>query len=263
MVPKQRYLYLTMRFIVINVLIVDDESPARARLKKLLQPYPDFQVIAEAENGISALQLTQQFSPDVIFLDIEMPELNGIEVAIALNIKSPLIVFITAYDEFALKAFEINAIDYLLKPINKNRFFHSLEKIRKNINHAQLPMLSKVLSSLGDLKQNKRLAVKIGGKYEVFNPLDVSAVRSRDHYSCIIVGTKEYLSDESLDVIHQKLGTAHYMRIHRNAIINTNFLSQLKRMGDRKFIAKLSDELSSEILISKERLPEIKEFLSL
>jgi len=248
---------------VVRAIIVDDEQPARDRLKKLLCGYTDIEIISEATDGTMALEQVESLSPDIVFLDIEMPELNGLEVARTLGVNGPLIVFVTAYDEYALKAFESSAVDYIVKPINSKRLDFSIEKIRKNLSGQKNNNLEELFQKLNQANKPIRLAVRIGAKYEVFNPSDISAIIARDHYSTIIVGDKELLSEEPLEAVLGRLDNNLFLRVHRNAILNINYLVELKREGDRKFTAKLSDKRKTEIPISRERLPEIKKFLGL
>src|SRR5665213_96564 len=133
---------------MIRAVIVDDEIPAIDRLKKLLKPYADFDIVGEAHDGLAALSLVAEKKPDVVFLDIDMPELSGLEVARTLGVDGPLIIFATAYDEHALEAFESSAVDYLVKPINTTRLDFTIEKIRKSLMKRSGVSLESLLTKL-------------------------------------------------------------------------------------------------------------------
>ncbi len=248
---------------MIRTLIADDEPPAIVRLKKLLQPFEDFDIIGEASDGLSTLTLVEEKNPDLLFLDIDMPELSGLDVARTLGVSGPMIVFTTAYNEYALEAFESSAIDYLVKPINKARLDFSIEKIRKSHSKTKNLTLDLLFNKLRQKDNPVRLAVRVGNKYEVFDPKDISAILSKDHYSQINVNGRELLSDDSLESIYSRLDCRDFIRIHRGAIINVKLLQELRREGDRKYTAILSDRLQTQVPVSRERLPKLKQILGL
>ena len=245
---------------MIRAILVDDELPAIERFKKLLRVYSDVDVVGEAHDGLAALELIQSKKPDLVFLDIAMPELNGLEVARTLGINGPSIVFVTAYDEHALAAFESNAIDYLVKPINTSRLDLTIEKLRKSFQSKNPhPSHTTFLKS----QENRRLAVKIGTRYEIFDPKKISVAFSRDHYTALLVEGRELLSDDSLEAILERLDPSTFVRVHRSSIINIHYLKELKREGDRKFTAILADPDQTQVNVSRERLPILKEILGL
>ncbi|MBK9321614.1 MAG: response regulator transcription factor [Bdellovibrionaceae bacterium] len=248
---------------MIRAILVDDEMPAIDRLKKLLKSFNDLDVVGEAYDGLSALSLIEEKKPDIVFLDIEMPELNGLEVAKTLGVQGPPIIFVTAYDEHALKAFESSAIDYLVKPINTTRLEFAIEKIRKSLSKEKDGSLETLLSKLQGNGNPTRLAVKIGTKYEVFDPSLISVAISKDHYTSLIVDGRELLCDDSLEAIIARLDPTIFIRVHRGAALNIRFLKELKREGDRKFTAILNDKGQSQVQVSRERLPRLKKFLGL
>jgi DNA-binding LytR/AlgR family response regulator len=248
---------------MIKTLIVDDEVPARSRLVRMLAEFKDIQVVSEASNGLEALQIAENLKPDLVFLDIEMPELNGLEVADAWGGEGPAVVFVTAYSEHALKAFELSALDYLVKPVSPERLAETIERVRKQKNPAPLAKLQKFLEKLEEGRVKRRMAVKCGAKYRVFDPAQVSAVIARDHYAVILVEGQELLADDSLDTLAQRLDTGRFLRIHRSAIINMDFLKELEHEGDRKYLAVLSDIGKTRLPVSRERLDELKKVLNL
>lgn len=248
---------------MIRAILVDDEMPAVDRLKKLLKPYTDLDVIGEAHDGLSALTLIEEKKPDVVFLDIDMPELSGLEVAKTLGVNGPPIIFVTAYDEYALEAFESSAIDYLVKPINTSRLEFAMEKIRNSLLKTKDGALNSLLTKLQANGNSSRLAVKVGLKYEVFDPSTIAVAIAKDHYTSLFIDGRELLCDDSLEAIVNRLDPNLFIRVHRGAALNIKFLKELKREGDRKYIAILMDKAQTQVPVSRERLPQLKKFLGL
>ncbi len=248
---------------MIKVLIVDDEGPARSRLHRMLSVFPDLELAGEASNGLEALRVAQELKPDLVFLDIEMPELNGLEVAEAWIGEGPSVVFVTAYSEHALKAFELSAVDYLVKPVSPERLSETMEKIRKRKGSAPFTRLQELMTKLEEGRAKRRMAVKCGSKYKVFDPAQVSAVIAKDHYAVLLVDGQELLADDRMDAIAQRLDPKKFLRIHRGAIINLDYLKELEHEGDRKYFAVLSDPLKTRLAVSRERLDDLKKKLEL
>lgn len=248
---------------MIRVLIVDDEAPARARLIRMLSSFPDLKVVGEASNGLEALQAAHEVKPDLVFMDIEMPELNGLEVAETWGGEGPAVVFVTAYSEHALKAFELSALDYLVKPVVPERLAETVERIRKRKNPMSPENLQLFLEKMEAGRAKKRMAVKCGAKYKVFDPTQVSAIIARDHYAVLLVEGQELLADDRLEALAQRLDSSKFLRIHRSAIINLDFLKELEHEGDRKYLAVLSDPMKTRLPISRERLEDLKKVLGL
>jgi two-component system LytT family response regulator len=246
---------------VIRVLVVDDEQPARERLIRLLESMEGVELVGEAADGLAALEAIAAQRPDLVFLDIEMPELNGLEVARSLGPDGPAIVFATAYDQYALEAFDAAAVDYLVKPIAKDRLAAAIDRARSR--GAGAAPLHELLGRLGSAQQPVRMAVRTGNRYAVFDPSQISAVLAQDHYANILCGGRELLSDESLDVIAARLDAARFVRVHRSAIINLDYLGELERLGDRKYVAVLSDPARTRVPVSRDRLPALKKRLGL
>lgn len=249
---------------MIRAVVVDDEAPALIRAKNLLKAFKDIDVIGEAGDGLSALAVIADKAPDVVFLDIDMPELSGLEVARTLGVNGPLIIFVTAYDEYALQAFESNAIDYLVKPIHQLRLEFTIEKLRKSLlKNRDAAALAGLFSKMQLAGNPLRLAVKIGIRYEVFDPAAISAAIAEDHYTALIVDGRRLLTDDSLESIFARLDQSRFVRVHRGAVVNLSFIKELKREGDRKFTAIMNDPQKSQIPVSRERLPHLKKFLGI
>lgn len=249
--------------VTMRALIVDDEAPARARLSRMLSELKDLKVVGEASNGVEALQAAEKLNPDVVFLDIEMPELNGLEVARTWAGEGPAVIFVTAYSEHALRAFEVSAMDYLVKPVVPERLVEAIQKVRKRRSAKPTDQLKTLLEKWEKDRVPNRMAVKCGTKYRVFDPAQISAVVARDHYSVILVEGQELLADDSLETLAKRLDVDRFLRIHRSAIINLDFLKELEHEGDRKYLAVLSDPLKTKLPVSRERLEDLRKILGL
>jgi two-component system LytT family response regulator len=242
-----------------RAIIVDDEKPARDRLARMIVKNSEIEIVGNAENGIDALTLIESKKPDVVFLDIEMPEMDGFGVArsiLEMSFAPPAIVFVTAFSEFAIKAFEVSAIDYLVKPVNETRFLATIARL--NQNGRQRKSILSLIENIHSDKKDEKFALKIGAKYVVCDPAKISAIKASDHYSIILVGGQELLSDEPLDSLLKKINNQKFVRIHRSGIINLDFLKELERVGDRKYVAILSDQNNTKIAISRDKLDQIK-----
>jgi two-component system LytT family response regulator len=246
--------------VTVRTLIVDDEAPARQRLRRLLQARVEVEIVGEASDGVSALEQVRALRPDLMFLDIEMPELDGLAVAEALPADGPAVVFVTAYDEHALRAFELAAIDYLVKPVVAQRLDDALARLPARRPSADLGAL---MTGLNRGRPLQRMAVRCGSRVQVFDPATVSAVLARDHYSAILIGAQELLSDDPLDVFERRLDPARFLRVHRSAIVNLASVKELILEGDRRYVAVLADAGAPRVPISRERLNALKARLGL
>jgi two-component system LytT family response regulator len=248
---------------MIRVLIVDDEPLARSRLARMLLEFKDLEVVGEAANGLEALRASQELGPDLLFLDIEMPELNGLEVAEALGAEGPAVVFVTAYSEHALRAFDLSALDYLVKPVVPQRLSETIQRVRKKKGSGSPEEIHKALESFERGNPLRRMAVKCGSKYKVFDPAKVSAIVAKDHYAMLLVEGKELLADDRLEKLALRLNPERFLRIHRSAIINLDYLKELEHEGDRKYMAVLSDPAKTRLPVSRERLEEVRKKLEM
>lgn len=239
----------------IRTLIVDDEPLARERLRKLLQAEADIEIVGECADGRQALELANQERPDLLFLDVQMPELDGFGVVAGLESDPPpAVVFVTAYDRFALRAFEVHALDYLLKPFDRERFQTALERARKLVHQRQTGDLSARLSSLlTDLKTDKgeskyvdRLAVKTEGRVLFFKIDDIDWIEAADNYVNIHVGAEQHLHRETMSALEAKLPSSRFIRISRSTIVNIERIKEMQPMfhGDYVVILKNGAKLS-------------------
>ena len=220
---------------VIRTLIVDDEPVARRGVRRLLHSDPDIEIAGEAANGAEAVRLIAELRPDLVFLDVQMPELNGFEVIAAVGVAAvPVIVFVTAHDAFALRAFEVQALDYLLKPFDDERFRTVLTRAKQHVRSAHAHALGRRLESLLDQYAERgepritRIMVKNAGVV-FFQPVDdIDWLEAADYFVKIHTGGRVHLVSNSLTRLEQRLDPAAFMRVHRSAIVNLSRVRELR-----------------------------------
>lgn len=220
----------------IRTLIVDDESLARDRLRQLLTKETEVELVGECADGRDAVAAIQSAKPDLVFLDVQMPELDGFSVLAELSGKPmPVIVFVTAHDKFALRAFEVHAVDYLLKPFDRERFQkalgRALEQVKHREGHAIIERQAALLAELKPAaKSPERLAVKSGGSVLWVNLVEVDWIGSADNYAELHVGAKSHLLRETLSALEARLDSEKFVRISRSLIVNVKRIKELKRL---------------------------------
>ena len=237
----------------LRAMIIDDEELARKRLRKMLKKYEEeVEIIGEARNGEEAVERINSARPDVIFLDVQMPGFDGFEVVRRLKSK-PHIVFATAYDEFALKAFEENTVDYLLKPIEERRLDKAIDKLRQLFDAHQLHLDRNVERLLARLASAplKRLQVKVGDRIVLVECEDIVYFEARDKYTYMHTADQEYILDLTLAELESKLEAADFVRIHRSAIINVKHILELVKWFGGKYKVKLKDGSKTELIVSR------------
>ena len=209
-----------------RVLIVDDEAPARARLRQMLAAHEDVEVAGEAETGVQAMEMTAQLKPDAILLDIQMPGPTGIDVAASLPAPRPHIIFCTAYEQHAVDAFELHAVDYLLKPISRARLAQALERVRAM--PAREPGLDRALR--GQRSGPARFLVKSGAQYLVVNEAKVLYFASEEGQTRLVAEGGQYWMDPTLNELEQRLDGGRFFRISRAAMVNLNAITAVSGM---------------------------------
>lgn len=209
---------------MIKSIIVDDEPLARDIIKDYLKDYPSIAVTEECNNGFEGLKAIQQHQPDLVFLDIQMPKINGFEMLELID-NTPSLIFTTAFDEFAIKAFEKNAIDYLLKPFSKERFAKSIEKfMQKPDNNAVQNILEE--ASLTPSQQN-RVVVKDGPKIKIIPISKIQYFEAADDYVKIICDDGVFLKYKTMAFYEKSLAPFHFVRIHRSYLVNTQLITRI------------------------------------
>lgn len=238
-------------------IIIDDEELARKRLVRLLQSYPFLEIIAEASNGLEGLRLIELHQPDLIFLDIEMPVMNGFEMLSNLK-KQPKVIFTTAYDQYAIKAFEENSVDYLLKPIEKERLEKSMEKLMHNQQPIALP-IQHLLNQLKPKKEIKTLTVKIGDKILLIPLHQIVAIEAEEKY--VFLHTEDgnkHLTDFTLTRLEEKLPDV-FCRIHRSIIINTDKIKEIRKSFNGALVFVMSTLTQSKFTSSRSNSEALRE----
>lgn len=213
-----------------KALIIDDEPLAIQIIKEYLGEIPEIEIIGEVNNGFDGLKAINELKPDLVFLDIQMPKLTGFEMLELLD-NPPMIVFATAYEEFALKAFEKNAVDYLLKPFSKNRFNQAVQKLIKQFaeNKLQVQDYTPLLNNINSARENlDRIVVKESGKILIIPVTDVYYLEAADDYVVISTANKEYVKNATMKYYEDSLPSDNYVRIHRSCIININFVKEIQ-----------------------------------
>ncbi|MDQ8003981.1 MAG: LytTR family transcriptional regulator DNA-binding domain-containing protein [Pedobacter sp.] len=212
-----------------KTIIIEDEQLARQRLKRLLANYDEIEIIAEAENGLQGLELINKHQPDLIFLDIEMPILNGFEMLAKLSEYQPKVVFTTAYDQYAIKAFDEGSIDYLLKPIELERLDKTIHKLKQTNLAKPAIAIEDLLLQIKGKTAIKTLTVKLGDRILLIKIDDIIHIQAEDKYVFLHTNDgKKHLTDYTLSVLETKLPD-DFLRIHRSDIINTNHITEIRR----------------------------------
>lgn len=210
-----------------KVIIIDDESAGRKLIKEYLNDFPNLILVGEANNGVDAIKVINEFKPDLIFLDIQMPGMTGFEVLPYLE-EIPQIIFSTAYDQYALKAFEVHAVDYLLKPYTKERFQKAIQRIQENNN---TPTASSLAENIIMEKQNypDRILVQQGKKLITIAVKDIIRIEADGDYSKLVVGDSSFLSNYGISKLEKKLDPKLFIRVHRSSIINLQSVESLDK----------------------------------
>ena len=224
----------------ITVLIVDDEAPARAIVREYLSDYPQFVVAAECANGYEAVKAAGEHRPDLIFLDIQMPKLDGFEVLDLLETK-PQVVFVTAYDEYAIRAFEVHAIDYLLKPFTAARFAevvaHAEEMVRRREGESR--DVASVTTSIR--KPLQRIAFRDGATIDVVPVQRIDYIEAQDDYLHVWSRGQKYVKQQTLGELEALLDATRFIRVHRSYIVNLESLARVEPYAKDSRVALLKD----------------------
>lgn len=225
----------------IKTILIDDEEIALHRLKKVLEAYPMIKVIGEATDGRSAIALINQLQPDLVFLDIQMPELTGFEVLSGLEV-NPMIVFVTAYEEYAVKAFEENSLDYLLKPVEEERLAITVNRILKKSSSGEdtVSAIRKLLLEVQEKKNISTIPVKTGQKISLIHVPDIYYFEARDKYVFIHTKDSEYLVDYPLNFLEEHLPEV-FMRVNRGYIVNKMQIKEIHKYFKGTYVFIMND----------------------
>lgn len=241
-----------MNFLPIHTIIADDEPLARGKLRMLLDSEPGIRIIAECENGNEAISALKAYKPDLLLLDIQMPDADGFQVLETLAPEDmPMIIFTTAYDQYAIRAFEEHALDYLLKPFDQERLHAAIERARLEIlNRHDRELTSRILDMLSSIKASqqteRRFVIKSGGRVVFLDVDDIDWVEAAANYVKLNAGGRSYLLRDTISRISERLDPSQFVRIHRSILVNVRKIKELQpcNSGEYMVILRNGKELS-------------------
>jgi two-component system, LytTR family, response regulator len=233
----------------IRTLIIEDEEPARDIVKTYLKKYPEVEIIGEAADGFTGVKAINELKPDLLFLDIQLPKLTGFEI-LELAEHSPVIIFTTAYDQFALKAFEMNATDYLLKPFSADRFDSAIQKAIAKLNSKQdeAPSIQKLVETIDEKTESiDRVVVKTGTKIKVIPTEKIIYIEAQDDYVMIYAEEGKHLKEKTMKYFENHLDVLQFVRIHRSYIVNVNHIAQLEHFSKDSYVVILKNGVKLKV----------------
>jgi len=252
----------------LRVLIVDDEPIARRVLRQELACLEQVDVVGEADNGELALARINALTPDVVFLDIQMPLMGGFEVLSRINGgRMPVVVMVTAFDQYAIRAFEAGAVDYLLKPVSQWRLQQSVERAGKLLRSPQavaenIAELQQIAASDAQPESRiKKVVGKAGDEYFLLNPEEVLAFRADGDLVWILTAKQRYLATQNLKTLEERLSPASFRRIHRNALVNINQIRKMSSLSSQRWLITLNNGV--EFVVSKRQAQHVRDVLHL
>lgn len=231
----------------VRTLIIDDEPLAREGIRMMLEDDPDISIIGECADGRQAVIQIIENTPDLIFLDVQMPEMTGFDVLAAVGLERiPAVIFVTAYDKYALEAFEVHALDYLLKPFTRQRFVKALERAKASLMHTRSEEINDRLAALlQDLKPGEkyleRVVIKEAGRLSFLSVEEIDWVEAADTYVRLHVGGTSHLIRGTMGGLEARLNPARFLRVHRSTIINVNRIKELHPLFHGEYIITLRD----------------------
>ena len=224
----------------ITALIVDDEELARLVLRELIQAHPELQLVAECANGFEAVKAVAEQKPDLIFLDVQMPKLSGFDVLELIG-TATLVIFVTAYDQYAMRAFEVHAVDYLLKPVGRERFEAALERAKSRIGD-KLPPAAELAAAARPPKQFlERLVVRDGTRVTLIPTAKLDYAEAQDDYVALASEGKKHLKQQTIASLEACLDPEKFVRVHRSYIVNLERVSRIEPYGKDSRLAILTD----------------------
>jgi DNA-binding LytR/AlgR family response regulator len=247
----------------IRALIIDDERPARSRMQRLLRRYEDIEVVGEARDGREAADLIKALHPNVLFLDIRMPRLAGFDLLKGLE-ESPYVIFTTAYDEYALKAFEENTLDYLLKPVDREKLDRAVSKLKKIFRQGRpLPVsVDKLVQSL-EMKERiiKRFSVRLGDKILIVPDSRITCFEAKDKYTFLHTEDRDYIIPFTLKELETRLDPDIFLRVHKSWIVNIENISSIHKWFGGRLLVKIKG--GKEVIVSQTYAAEFKKKIHL
>ena len=243
----------------IRVVIVDDEPLARGILRELLTPIDDIAIVAECANGFEAVKAVSELKPDLVLLDIQMPKLDGFDVLDLIGTNTP-VIFITAYDEYAIRAFEVHAVDYLLKPFSAERLTAALDRARERLRSRERPAMQPLLATARpDRVPLQRILIRDRADVHVIPVAKVDYLESQDDYVAVKSGGKTFLKEQTLSELEKLLDPQMFVRIHRRYILNLARLAKLELGVTENRVAVLTD--GTQLPVSRSGYARLRELL--
>ena len=243
----------------LRVVIVDDEALARGLLRELLAAHPDVEIVAECSNGFEAVQAVTERQPDLLLLDVQMPKLDGFDVLELIGADIP-VIFVTAYDSFAIRAFDVHAVDYLLKPFGDQRLAEALERARGRIRGREKPPVQEIVTAARSGKAPlDRVLIRDGADVHVVPVQKIDYVESQDDYVAIRAGGRSLLKEQTLAELETLLDPGRFVRIHRRYLLNLARLSKIELSATESRVAVLND--GTELPISRSGYARLKALL--
>ena len=242
----------------IRTLIVDDEDLARQVVREMLKPHAEIEIVGECANGFDAVKMVADLKPDLMFLDVQMPKLDGFEVLELIG-NEVAVIFATAYDEHAIRAFEVHAVDYLLKPFRAERLGDALQRAKERLGKKMeaAPEQLSATARLGSYAE--RLVVKDGTRVHIFPAAKLDYAEAQDDYVALASQGKKYLKQQTISSLEASLDPRNFVRVHRSYLVNLERVARLEPYGKDSHVAILSE--GSRLPVSRAGLARLKEFL--
>jgi DNA-binding LytR/AlgR family response regulator len=248
----------------LKTLIVDDEPIARRVLREELESIAGVEIIGEADNGALALDKIAEYRPDLVLLDLQMPAMSGLEVVrnIRRGTHMPVIVIVTAYDKYALQAFEAGAIDYLLKPVGQERLVAAIERAKRVTGREAVERLAQ-LQEIGDRRGpplTRKIVGKVGEEYFLLGADEIFAFQADGDIVWILTAKKRYMATQTLKILEQRLSNTSFRRIHRNALVNVDHVRKMSVLSSQRWLITMSND--QEFVASKRQARSVRQLLN-
>jgi two-component system LytT family response regulator len=242
-----------------TAIVVDDEAPARALIKEYLQQHSDIKVVAECPNGFEAVRAATELKPDLLFLDVQMPKLDGFEVLDLIGRDAAGVIFTTAYDEYAVRAFDVHAVDYLLKPFGAERFAEALELARSRMRSREPLPIGDLLETHREGAPLDRVLIRDRSNVHVIPVEQIDYIEAQDDYVSIRAAGRSYLKEQTLGELEEQLAAKGFLRIHRRYILNVSRLAKIELSEKDSRIAILNDK--TQLPISRSGYMKLRHLL--
>ena len=252
---------------MIRAYLVDDEELATRRLARMLEETGKVKVVGVSHDPVEALERMPEVEFDVLFLDVQMPEISGFDLLARLDAE-PLVVFVTAFNQYALRAFEVNSVDYLVKPVERELLHRAIRKLERRGGESRPPLADLVRQVTAAMAPSpvaypERLASKVGDKVEFIDLSRVTHLYAEDKLTFAATSGKSHILDLTIAELEAKLDPRRFVRIHRSTLVNIAFVQELYTYFGGKMLMRLKDENKTELAVSRERVKELKERLGI